>query len=259
MLRLSNIKKSFVEPGGKTISILDVPSFEVGQAEQMVLIGPSGCGKTTLLHIIAGIRRPDSGTVEIGGLDISKLAEAGCDRFRADNIGYVFQTFNLLPAFSALENVALGMRFSRNGANSLRVEQLLNRVGLSHRMNHKPTTMSVGEQQRLAVARALACRPKLLLADEPTANVDPANKRSIIKLLKETCQEENITLLIVTHDMSVCDQFGRVDHLQEINLAASVPQMEPDEEVSRQTDQQAEKIPVNPSDAKTILKQEAGL
>ena len=229
MLRLSNIKKSFVEPGGNHLTILDVPKFEVAKGEQMVLIGPSGCGKTTLLHVIAGIRRPDSGSVEIAGIDIAKLHEAGCDRFRADNIGYVFQTFNLLPAFTALENVALGMRFARDNGNVDRLKQLLKRVGLSHRMTHKPTTMSVGEQQRLAVARALACRPQLLLADEPTANVDPANKKSIVNLLKDTCREEEITLLIVTHDMSVCDRFERVDHLQEINLAAVGPDPEEDE------------------------------
>lgn len=226
MLLLKDVKKSFVDPSGKRLNILDVPHFELGTGEPMVLIGPSGCGKTTLLHVIAGIRRPDSGSVEVGGLDIARLHEAGCDRFRADNIGYVFQTFNLLPGFTALENVALGLRFSRSGGDADRVRHLLDRVGLSHRTNHKPTTMSVGEQQRVAVARALASRPKLLLADEPTANVDPANKKSIIDLLIDSCREEDITLMIVTHDMSVCERFDRVDHLEDVNRAALGPARE---------------------------------
>jgi len=200
---------------------VDNVSLQVQQGSFFSILGPSGCGKTTLLHVIAGIRRPDTGTVEIAGLDIAQLHEAGCDRFRAENIGYVFQTFNLLPAFTALENVALGMRFARSNRDPGRARQLLDRVGLAHRMSHKPTTMSVGEQQRVAVARALANRPKLLLADEPTANVDPANKKSIVDLLIETCREEEITLLIVTHDMSVTERFQRIDHLQEINCAAS--------------------------------------
>ncbi|MDA7980349.1 MAG: ABC transporter ATP-binding protein [Pirellulales bacterium] len=221
MLRLSNIKKSFVEPGGTKIGILDVPRFEMAKGEQMVLIGPSGCGKTTLLHVIAGIRRPDSGSVEVAGLDITQLPEAGCDRFRADNIGYVFQTFNLLPAFTALENVVLGMRFGRKNRDPSRARQLLDRVGLAYRMDHKPGTMSVGEQQRVALARALANLPRLLLADEPTANVDPANKNSIVNLLTETCREEEITLLVVTHDMVVSERFQRIDRLEEINLAAT--------------------------------------
>jgi putative ABC transport system ATP-binding protein len=221
MLRLRKVKKSFVQPSGDRLHILDVPQFEVGRGEQIALIGPSGCGKTTLLHIIAAIRRADAGSIEVAGLDVTRLPEAGCDRFRAENVGYVFQTFNLLPAFTALENVTLGMRFARRNRDPGRARQLLDRVGLAHRMTHKPAAMSVGEQQRVAVARALANRPQLLLADEPTANVDPANKKLIVDLLMETCREEGITLLIVTHDVAVSERFDRIDHLQEINRAAA--------------------------------------
>src|SRR6266404_4394514 len=114
MLDLKDVKKSFTEPDGGRLPVLDISSFQVAAAEQMVLVGRSGCGKTTLLHVIAGISRPDSGVVEINGCDLAKLPEAGRDRFRADNIGYVFQTFNLLAGFSALENVLLGMSFARN-------------------------------------------------------------------------------------------------------------------------------------------------
>ncbi len=217
MLRLQNVCKAYVEPDGSQLPILEIPEFHVAAGEQMVLVGRSGSGKTTLLQIIAGISRPDSGLVQIAGLDITQLSEAGRDRFRAERIGYVFQTFNLLPAFSALENVLLGMTFTRTGRDATRSEDLLKRVGLGHRLTHRPTALSVGEQQRVAVARALANRPKVLLADEPTANVDTANQQQIIDLLRETCAEEEIALVMVTHTQEVTSQFDRVDHLAEIN------------------------------------------
>ncbi|HET6878934.1 MAG TPA: ABC transporter ATP-binding protein [Pirellulales bacterium] len=221
MLRLTDVKKSFIEPDGTPLSILDVPRFEVPAGQQMVLVGRSGCGKTTLLHVIAGISRPDEGSVEVNGCDLVRLPEAGRDRFRADNIGYVFQTFNLLPGFSALENVLLGMTFSRGRADAARAVALLTRVGLGHRLTHKPAMLSVGEQQRVAVARALANRPKLLLADEPTANVDSRNQQHIIELIRQTCAEENVALVLVTHTPEVADQFERVERLEEFNRAVA--------------------------------------
>ena len=199
------------------MQILDVPSFEVGSGEQLALIGPSGCGKTTLLHIIAGITKPDSGNVILDGVEITKYPEAGRDRIRADKLGYVFQTFNLLAGFSALENVLLGMTFARKKYSVSRAKQLLDRVGLSHRSGNKPSAMSVGEQQRVAVARALANLPAVLLADEPTANVDPQNQRQIVELIRDTCRDENIALIMVTHSMEVANQFDRIDQLAEVN------------------------------------------
>jgi ABC-type lipoprotein export system ATPase subunit len=219
MLRLTNVKKSFIEPDGTPLAILDIPHFEVPAGEQMVLVGRSGCGKTTLLHVIAGISRPDEGRVEVNGCDLVSLPEAGRDRFRADNIGYVFQTFNLLPGFSALENVLLGMTFSRGRADAGRAVALLTRVGLAHRLTHKPAMLSVGEQQRVAVARALANRPKLLLADEPTANVDSRNQQQIVELIRQTCAEEKVALVLVTHTQEVAGQFQRVERLEEFNRA----------------------------------------
>jgi putative ABC transport system ATP-binding protein len=169
------------------------------------------------------------------------MPEAECDRFRAEHIGYVFQTFNLLRGFSALENVMLAMRFARlpsEKADPLaqlvavlrelgpgkvdrgRAVHLLERVGLGHRMTHKPTQLSVGEQQRVAVARALANRPKLLLADEPTANVDSGHQQQILDLLSETCREEKVSLVLVTHSPQVAQQFDRVQPLEEFNKVA---------------------------------------
>lgn len=222
MLTLKNVRKAFREPDGTALPILNVPHFSVAAAEQVVLMGKSGSGKTTLLHVIAGISRPDAGAVEIDGTDITRLSEAGRDRFRAAKIGYVFQTFNLLSGFSALENVLLGMSFAGRKSDPERARRLLDRVGLKHRLGHRPGALSVGEQQRVAVARALANRPKLLLADEPTANVDTGHQQQIIDLLRETCREESIALLLVTHTPEVADQFERVDRLENFNQAVAV-------------------------------------
>jgi ABC-type lipoprotein export system ATPase subunit len=217
MLRLQNLKKSFLEASGDTLQILDIPDFHVAPGEQLAMIGQSGCGKSTLLHVISGISRPDSGQVIVDGIDVTRLPEAGCDRYRADKIGYVFQTFNLLPGFTAAENVMLGMTFSRGRADRTRALSLLKRVGLQHRVEHKPAALSVGEQQRVAVARALVNRPRLLLADEPTANIDRRNQQQVVDLIRETSREEGVTLMVVTHSMEVAEQFERIDKLEEIN------------------------------------------
>ncbi|MCE5302671.1 MAG: ABC transporter ATP-binding protein [Planctomycetaceae bacterium] len=217
MLYLKDIKKTFVQPDGSPLPVLDIPEFRVAAGEQIGMVGRSGCGKTTLLHVIAGISRPDSGKVRIDDWDITLMPEAERDRFRAERIGYVFQTFNLLAAFTALENVLLSMRFARGRPDKNRARQLLTRVGLSHRMTHRPEQLSVGEQQRVAVARALANKPHLLLADEPTANVDAGHQQQILDLIRDTCREENVALIIVTHSDDVASQFARVDHLEKIN------------------------------------------
>jgi putative ABC transport system ATP-binding protein len=222
MLLLRNVKKSYAEPDGGRLPILDIPKFAVDNAAQMVIVGKSGCGKTTLLHVIAGITRADTGEIVIDGIDIAKLSEAGVDKVRAAKIGYVFQTFNLLPGFTALENVLLGMTFARGRKDRERARHLLDRVGLAHRMTHKPTALSVGEQQRVAVARALANKPSLLLADEPTANIDARNQQKIVDLLRDTCREEGVSLVMVTHSLEVANQFERLDRLEEINQVTAM-------------------------------------
>lgn len=222
MLLLSEVKKSFLQPTGERLPILDVERFVAAAGEQLALIGESGCGKTTLLHIIAGITAADSGVVQVDGVNLASLPEAGRDRFRAERIGYVFQTFNLLPGFSALENVLLGMSFAGRGAEESRARTLLDRVGLSSRLSHPPGRMSVGEQQRVAVARALANRPKLLLADEPTANVDARHQQEIVDLIRESCSEDQVTLVMVTHAAAVAEQFDRVEKLAELNRVLAV-------------------------------------
>ena len=215
-LVLKNIRKSYKLPDGTRLPILGIHSFEMRAGEQVALIGSSGGGKTTLLNSIAGITTVDSGSIVVDGVDIAKLSEPSRDRFRAQRIGIVFQTFHLLPAFSALENVLLGMSFGGR-VNRSRAKELLDRVGLGQRLDHRPPMLSVGEQQRVAVARSLANSPKLMLADEPTASVDQANQAKILDLIREACRENKISLLLVTHAPEVAAAFDRVETLSQFN------------------------------------------
>ncbi|MFH5803800.1 ABC transporter ATP-binding protein [Alienimonas sp. DA493] len=217
-LLVEEVTKSYPDPaGGPPTRILDVPRYQLAKAEQAVLLGASGGGKTTLLNVIAGLTAPDSGRVEIGGVNLTALPEASRDRFRAQRIGYVFQTFHLLSAFTALENVLLGMSFTGQTADRHAAAALLERVGLSHRAGNKPSQLSVGERQRVAVARALAGEPMLMLADEPTANVDVAHRDAVLDLIRETCSERGVALLLVTHDREAAARFDRVEELASIN------------------------------------------
>lgn len=223
MLLLDGVRKSYREPDGSRLPILDIHRFEIARGEQVVLRGRSGGGKTTLLNCIAGLTTVDSGSIVVADKDVTQLPEAVRDRFRAQHIGFVFQTFNLLAAFTALENVLLGMTFTDGRPDAGRARELLALVGLEHRQDHKPAALSVGEQQRVAVARALANQPGLLLADEPTANVDPAHQQQVIDLLREACDREAVAMLLVTHAPEVAEQFARVEHLEEVNRATGAP------------------------------------
>jgi putative ABC transport system ATP-binding protein len=221
MLEIRDLKKSYDEPSGNRLLVLDIPTLSIAQGEQVVLRGESGGGKTTLLHIISGIVAADSGSIVLDGTELTRFSEAMRDRIRADKMGYVFQTFNLLPAFTALENVRLGMTFARKKVNVDRAKQLMERVGLADRMNYLPSQLSVGQQQRVAVARALANKPRLLLADEPTANVDPANQDKIIELIQDVCRQDSVAILLVTHSDEISKRFERVERLESINRAFS--------------------------------------
>ncbi|MEM1067253.1 MAG: ABC transporter ATP-binding protein [Planctomycetota bacterium] len=219
VLTMTDLVKSFPQPGGGSLLVLEVPTFEIALGEQVALIGQSGGGKTTLLHLIAGLLVPDSGSILLDGIETTKRSEEGRDRIRASKLGYVFQTFNLLPAFSAIENVRLGMTFGSGQRDPGRAMHLLDRVGLADRANYRPSQLSVGQQQRVAIARALAGSPRLLLADEPTANVDPASAATVLELIHHTCREEQVALLTVTHNMEIAAQYDRIDELDKINLA----------------------------------------
>ncbi|NBT12405.1 MAG: ABC transporter ATP-binding protein [Planctomycetia bacterium] len=220
MVELRAVRKAFVAPGGEIVPVLDIDTFALEAGEQCALEGQSGSGKSTLLNVIAGIMRPDSGNVFVGGQDIARFDEASRDRVRADTLGLVFQQFNLLPGFTALENVLVAMSFGSVRPDRTRAADLLGAVGLGHRLDHKPAELSIGQQQRVAVARALANRPRAVLADEPTASIDTRHQQQVIDLLRDSCRTEGAALLVVTHDPGVAGQFPRQVRLEDFNRAA---------------------------------------
>lgn len=220
VIELRNVRKSFAMPGGETVSVLDIERFALGEGEQCALEGQSGSGKSTLLNVISGIMRPDAGSVLIDSVDIARLDEARRDRLRADRLGLVFQQFNLLPGFTAIENVLVAMSFGSAKPDRRRAADLLGAVGLSHRLDHKPAALSIGQQQRVAVARALANRPRVVLADEPTASIDAAHQQQVIDLLRDTCRSQGAALFVVTHAAEVAGQFPRRVRLESFNRAA---------------------------------------
>ena len=209
LLEISDLRKSFRTPEGETQGVLDIPSFSLERGQQLALRGASGTGKTTLLNCIAGILSPTSGIVRLDGHDLAIASEPQRDALRARCIGYIFQTFNLLQGYTCMENVLLGMSFGR-GPDTDAARGLLDRVGLNHRLHHRPGQLSVGQQQRVAVARALANQPLLVLADEPTGNLDPKNKDRILDQLFQQVESAEATLVMVTHDHALLDRFDRV-------------------------------------------------
>ncbi len=218
VLAVSDLLKSYRAPDGTTTPVIDIADFAVSAGEQVALRGASGSGKTTLLHLIAGILTADGGSIEVDGRFVTDASEVTRDRIRAQSIGYVFQTFNLLQGYTALENVRLGMMFG-TGANTGRARELLTRVGLGDRLDYRPSQLSVGQQQRVAVARALANQPPLVLADEPTGNLDPRLAGEALTLIRDLCREQDAALLLVSHDSSILAQFDRVVDLAELNRA----------------------------------------
>jgi ABC-type lipoprotein export system ATPase subunit len=204
---------------GGTKPVLRIERFDLAAGSQVCLVGGSGSGKTTLLNTVAGIVLPQAGRVLYDGQDITRLSEAARDRFRAAHVGYVFQTFNLLQGLSAVENVSLPASFAGvgHGVARERAVGLLDRVGLAHRRDARPGQMSVGEQQRVAIARAVVNRPTVVLADEPTANLDLTNGDEVLELLKEAASEASSILMLVTHEPRVQQHFERVLPLTEIS------------------------------------------
>ena len=218
-LIIRDLVKTFTAPSGQRTEVLRIPFFQLEAGQQRAIRGESGLGKTTLMHIIAGILEPDSGCVTVGGTQVTGLSEARRDRLRAERIGYVFQTFNLLQGLSALENVRLGLAFGK-GAEPGAAMAALERVGLADRAHHLPRQLSTGQQQRVAVARALANRPCLILADEPTGNLDAARGRRIVQLLRDSASALGSALLVVSHDPDVLAAFDPVIDLAELNQVA---------------------------------------
>jgi putative ABC transport system ATP-binding protein len=219
LLDVSGLTKSFASPDGERSQIVDIPAFALSEGEQVAVRGASGSGKTTFLNLIAGILQADQGRIIVAGQELTQLSESGRDRLRARTIGFVFQNFNLLQGYTALENVMLGMLFGP-GIDRARARGLLERVGLSHRLDYRPAQLSIGQQQRVAVARALANHPKLVLADEPTGNLDQRHAGEALALIREVCREQAAALLLVSHDPAVLAAFDRVEDLAQLNRAA---------------------------------------
>lgn len=222
MLAVVDLKKSFLTPEGDRAEIVNVAAFSLAAGEQLALRGESGSGKTTFLNLIAGILAADSGRVTIDGVEMTALSEPARDRLRADKLGYIFQTFNLLQGYTVLENVLLGMSFGPRGADRDHARQTLQRVGLGHRLDHFPGQLSTGQQQRVAVARALANRPRLVLADEPTGNLDRKHAREALALIREVCGEVGAAMLLVSHDEEVLAQFERRQDFTALNAPAAL-------------------------------------
>ncbi len=221
-LELQNLMKGFVTPDGTVSPVINVPHFRVERGQQLALVGSSGSGKTTLLHLIAGILAPDSGQIifRLSGepeQELGAMSEAQRDVFRGKNIGYIFQTHHLLPGFTALENVLLGMSFTGRKHDRHWAEYLLTEVGLADRLHYKPEKLSVGQQQRVAVARALANKPRLVLADEPTGALDVNNAQQVLELVRKLCQQVQASLLLVTHDPKIASQMSLTVSLTELN------------------------------------------
>ena len=220
LLEIRDLRKDYTSPEGELQRVLEVPSFTLEAGEQVAIAGSSGSGKTTFLNILAGILPADGGSVRFGEVEVTSLSEAERDRYRARELGYVFQSFHLLGGYSALENVVLGSSFGPGG-DVAQARELLTRLGLAERLNHRPHQLSIGQQQRVALARALVGAPRLVLADEPTGNLDPRHALEALELLRELCREQGAALLLVSHDPAVLDSFERREDFAALNQAGA--------------------------------------
>lgn len=220
-IKLDKLRFSYPEDPDRLV--IDIPNWEVDDSEQVFVHGPSGCGKSTLLNLLGGLLPASAGELIVLGERLDRMSLRQRDRFRANYIGYVFQQFNLVPYLNAIENVQLATHFSK-GANKRQtaseIESLLSRLSISEADRAKPTSkLSIGQQQRVAIARALINKPQVLIADEPTSSLDQSNRDNFMSELVSLVESENISLVFVSHDMSLSKYFQRVDSLVEINRA----------------------------------------
>jgi len=219
MIQIRNLSMR-LPSGGEELLVLDGITLEIPAKEFVAIVGPSGSGKSTLLGLIAGLDTPSAGTITLGEVEVTRLPEDQLAAFRLHNIGYVFQSFHLIPTLTALENVAVPPELAGNPHARGIAAELLRSVGLEKRMDHYPVQLSGGEQQRVAVARAFANRPAVLLADEPTGNLDTATGRQVIELLIRLNQDHGSTLVLVTHDPELAARADRIVMLQDGRVAS---------------------------------------
>jgi len=206
--------------GGRAVTILDQIDLVIPSKQMVAIVGPSGSGKSTLLGLMAGLDRPSSGSVVLDGVDITTLSESALARYRRQTIGYIFQSFHLIPTLTALENVMVPLELAGASSAKTRAIDLLHAVDLQDRLHHYPVQLSGGEQQRVAVARAFACRPPILLADEPTGNLDSATGQHVIELLLDLHRDYGTTLVLVTHERDVASLMQRVITLRDGRIAS---------------------------------------
>ena len=204
-----------LDAAGQTVTILHDVTLDIPEKQTVAIVGPSGSGKSTLLGLIAGLDRPTSGSIWLNGVEITGLREEAMARLRLANVGYIFQSFHLIPTLTALENVSIPLELAGDAGARRRADELLQAVGLGHRVSHYPVQLSGGEQQRVAVARAFACRPPILLADEPTGNLDSATGQQVIELIMALHRDVGTTLVLVTHDHDLAASMERVITLRD--------------------------------------------
>ena len=216
VIEISNVWKLH-KLGDEVVKALVAADLTVMPGEFVCLMGPSGSGKSTLLNMIGGLDRPTKGTIKVAGRDTSTLTEGQFAALRHDTIGFIFQSYNLIPFLSAVENVELPLMFEPYDRKALRkrATELLELVGLGHRINHQPTKMSGGEQQRTAIARSLISNPTLVLADEPTANLDHRTGETVVRMLRDLCSTLGVTVVASTHDPTVADEASRVVRMRD--------------------------------------------
>ncbi len=219
MIRMDDISMQ-LQAGGHRVTILSRVSFEIPKKQVVAIVGPSGSGKSTLLGLLAGLDQPSTGRIQLLGQEITDLTEHQLAQFRRQHIGYIFQSFHLIPTLTALENVALPLELSGEMSAMERAQALLEAVGLKDRAGHYPVQLSGGEQQRVAVARAFVCEPPVLLADEPTGNLDSATGEVVINLLLKLNRDRGSTLVLVTHDVRLAKRADRVISLQDGRIAS---------------------------------------
>lgn len=214
MIRVTQLSMSLAA-GGRAVPILDNISLEIPDKQMVAIVGPSGSGKSTLLGLMAGLDRPTAGSIMLDGAEVTTMSENTLARFRRAKIGYIFQSFHLIPTLTALENVAVPLELSGERGGDVRATELLASVGLADRLDHYPVQLSGGEQQRVAVARAFACRPPFLFADEPTGNLDSTTGVQVINLLLAMHRDFGTTLVLVTHDQNLAGRMQRVVALRD--------------------------------------------
>ncbi|MFR1710169.1 MAG: ABC transporter ATP-binding protein [Clostridium sp.] len=209
ILRVENLKKYYGE-GDNQVRALDDVSFSIDKGQFVAIVGASGSGKSTLLHLIGGLDMPTAGKVFINDIDIYKQNETGLSIFRRRNIGFIFQFFNLVPILDVEENISLPALLDSEKVDKKYLDEIISMIGLEDRRKHIPSELSGGQQQRVSIARALINKPSIILADEPTGNLDSKNSKEVIELLKMTARKYNQTLILITHDSKIAEQADRV-------------------------------------------------